>query len=127
MLGRLFKHEMKHAAPFFLLLYGIFLAVTALARVGMELMERYEVLRFPSMLLFIGYVVGIMVVFLFPGFYAVIRFYRNLTGPQGYLMFALPVRTCSHVWVSCSAPCCGSWLRASSSACRCWKWRLAAR
>ena len=98
MLGRLFRHEMKHAAPIFLLLYGIFLAVTALARIGMELMERYEVLNIPSMLLFIGYIVGIMAVLLFPGFYAVIRFYRNLTGAQGYLMFTLPVRTSAHVW-----------------------------
>ncbi len=98
MLGKLFKYELKHAAPIFLLLYGIFLAVTALARIGMELMEKYEVLSFPSMLLFIGYVAGIMVVLLFPGFYAVIRFYRNLTGTQGYLSFTLPVRTSAHVW-----------------------------
>ena len=100
MLIRLIKHEFRATARIMGPLYLILL-VTAL---GANLSARgilstpYRFLDFLGGLLVLAFVAAIIGVCLICFFLMIQRFYKNLLGDEGYLMFTLPVSVHQHVW-----------------------------
>lgn len=105
MLKKLMKHEYKATARFFLPAYGIFaalLAVQRLSLIGAVQLEKVGGLAETLMTFFMGLVtvvtvLGLMAMAIAPFVYAVIRFWRNMLGDEGYLSFTLPVSTGKNV------------------------------
>lgn len=102
MLGKLLKYELKATARLFLPLYFIVLMLG----IANKIFNTFDILRnsvgfnIQNMLSFIGsmlyfaLIVGILVMTLV---IMVQRFYKNLLGDEGYLMFTLPVNTWEHI------------------------------
>lgn len=102
MLGKLLKNEIKATSRLFL---PIYLAVLLFGFIN-RFMNPFDVanasssftvqavLRTFSMLLYIGLIIGALVM----TFVIMIqRFYKNLLGDEGYLMFTLPVKAWQHI------------------------------
>lgn len=102
MLGKLLKNEIKATSRLFLpiymaiLLFGFinrFIDPFNMANAPGSLSVQ-TILRTFSMLLYIGLIIGVLVM----TFVIMIqRFYKNLLGDEGYLMFTLPVKTWQHI------------------------------
>lgn len=95
MLTRLMKYELRATARTFLPLYGALLVLTIMNRifftVGEYLRDSSTILSLTSgfgMMLYVGVMVAIMVTTVVV---AISRFYKNLLGDEGYVMFTLPV------------------------------------
>lgn len=96
MLGKLLKYEMRATGRIFLPTYLLLLVFALLSRFSMaaidfDIVRKYE---FLSILFFsiIGiYVFTILGAFIVTFIVLIQRFYKNLTGDEGYLMFTLPV------------------------------------
>lgn len=91
MLGKLLKYEIKGTAHYFLPLFAAMLLFSLLNRLagGMLNMESgwvIGILVFIEVVLIIAVVVMVLVI-------TIQRFYKNLLGNEGYLMFTLPVST----------------------------------
>jgi len=101
MLAKLMKYELKATARWFLPLYAAVLFLAALNRflfgnpnyAGGNLTV-IQIASHISMVLYIIVVIGIMAVTLVV---SIQRFYKNLLGDEGYLMFTLPVSTWKHI------------------------------
>ena len=100
MLGKLIKYEIKAFGRIMLPLYGIAFAVTLLFSVmirlsmsgfAKNLIDKFAVI---ASVLFIAVVIAVMVVMVIM---IIQRFYRNLLGTEGYLMFTLPVTTLQNI------------------------------
>lgn len=97
MLAKLLKYEFKATARIFIPLYvailGITLSIKVLEALGGK--EDSFVLLMVSILIIIFglsyFVLGIVINFL-PLIFIIRRFYKNLLGDEGYLMFTLPVK-----------------------------------
>lgn len=99
------KHELKWTGRFLLPLFGALLGFALLSRGGIALCENLQVGLLPdgtaiakAILGPIG-VLGVIGMVFVTMIYAVVRFYRNLTGDEGYLMFTLPATAAQHIWV----------------------------
>lgn len=111
MLGKLLKYEVKATARWFLPMYIGILAFAILNKIVfsignvhafVELIERNQVLNVLSEL-FSGisvtmYVLIIAATFVLTLVITIQRFYKNLMGDEGYLMFTLPVTPTAHIW-----------------------------
>lgn len=102
MLGKLLKNEIKATARLFLPIYLAVLLFGFINRFinpfdvanASNSFTLQTVLRTFSMLLYIGLIIGVLVM----TFVIMIqRFYKNLLGDEGYLMFTLPVKTWQHI------------------------------
>ncbi len=97
MLRKLIKYEFKATARIFL---PLFLAMLFLALLNGLFMgpnvggENSVITTLRSILLFV-YIVVIFSLFIVTLVITIQRFYKNLTGDEGYLMFTLPVKTSS--------------------------------
>lgn len=101
MLSKLMKHEYKATARFFLPAYGIFAALLVVQRLSMlafdnlgkvpEIVDR--IVGFTTGLFSVLTVLGFIGLVVCPMVYAVIRFWRNMIGDEGYLTHTLPVST----------------------------------
>ncbi len=98
MLGKLLKNEIKATARLFLPMYLTVLLFGFINRFvnpfdainSSDSFTLQTVLRTFSMLLYIGLVIGVLVM----TFVIMIqRFHKNLLGDEGYLMFTLPVKS----------------------------------
>lgn len=108
MLKKLMKHEFRATARIILPLLLAVLLLALLGNVSLRLLQQ------PAMHWTVRAVCGIML-FLFVvalaalGIASVIlmiqRFYKNLLGDEGYLMFTLPVRTSSLIWSKLLVSC----------------------
>lgn len=111
MLGKLLKYEVKATARWFLPMYIGILAFAILNKIVfsignvdaiMDIIERNKVLTVLSEL-FSGisialYVLIIAATFVLTLVITIQRFYKNLMGDEGYLMFTLPVTPTAHIW-----------------------------
>ena len=94
MLIKLFKYEMKSLGRILLPLYGAVLLLTlALSAIIAFAIENVYV----NMLLGTIYTLIFAVSIIMTLFLIVQRFYKNLLGSEGYLMFTLPVSTRQHL------------------------------
>lgn len=98
MLGKLLKYEFKSTARTFFPLYLVLLGFALLSRfslAGMEdiRMSQNEFLSVFFVIAIFGYVLVIFSVVMITFLVIVQRFYKNMTGDEGYLMHTLPVST----------------------------------
>lgn len=101
MLGKVLKYEWKATARLFLPLYLMVLAFATINRFLLPIADAHE--KFPafysimtvlSMIIYVSLLVGLILMALFV---MIQRFYKNLLGDEGYLMFTLPVPTWMHI------------------------------
>ena len=100
MLGKLLKYEIRAMGRIMLPLYLVMIFIAGLFAVNMRmsmsgnakaLLEKFALITgflFFAAIMAVGVVMLIMVIQ---------RFYRNLLGTEGYLMFTLPVTTLQHI------------------------------
>ncbi|MEG1687076.1 MAG: hypothetical protein RR276_04260, partial [Angelakisella sp.] len=93
MLNKLLKYEFKSTARIFCPIYGLLLAFALLSHLSVSgLMEMQEsFLNTLSVIAIMGYVVVIISTMVITFVVIVQRFFKNLTGDEGYLMHTLPV------------------------------------
>lgn len=99
MLKKLLKQEFKATGRIFLPAIAIFAALLIVERVGLlasDILANANDVISSIVDIFVGLVTALTVValiamFFVPIVYAVIRFYKNLLGDEGYLMHTLPV------------------------------------
>ena len=100
MLIKLMKHEFRATArimgPLYLILLVTALGANFSAR-GI-LSTEYRFLDFLGGLLIVAFVAAIIGVCVVCFFLMIQRFYKNLLGDEGYLMFTLPASVHQHVW-----------------------------
>ncbi|HHW30639.1 MAG TPA: ABC transporter permease [Clostridiaceae bacterium] len=107
MLKKLLKHEIKATSRLFLPLYLALLIFAFINRFLNPMMQvntsdtsvsvsinAHEMLSAFSVMIYIALIIGTFVMTLV---ITVQRFYRNLLGEEGYLMFTLPVKTWMHI------------------------------
>lgn len=102
MLGKLLKYEMKATARTFLPMYAILLVFSLLGRFSVAGMSDFrmqgnEFLNMVFVLVLVGYMMLMLSTMIITFIVIVQRFYKNLTGEEGYLMHTLPVSTHSLV------------------------------
>lgn len=114
MLGKLIKYEFKATGRFMVLMYGLFIALSAIISLGVgnnldrAFSEISDNFGFGSLIitLFVSLIVilfVIMNVVVISGmfFYSIKRFKDNLLGDEGYLMHTLPVKARDHIFSKC--------------------------
>lgn len=97
MLGKLFKYEMKSTARTFLPFLAAILVLSVINRIMMALFSNNPYLEIPRALLMTTYVLFIIAAFVLCVIVTIQRFYKNLLGQEGYLMFTLPVSTSANI------------------------------
>jgi hypothetical protein len=102
MLSRLLKYEIKATARIFLPLYAVLLIFALLNRFinpfqAMEAADSFNLQATLKMLSVTAYFVLIVAVFVMTLVITIQRFYKNLLGDEGYLMFTLPVKPWQHI------------------------------
>lgn len=98
MLSKLIGYEFRATRRIFFPAYLALLALSVLNAVSFALTSSLDDLSMPSGLLMMVYVVAIMAVAFLSLAYMIVRFYQNLLGDEGYLMFTLPVRPWQLLW-----------------------------
>ena len=100
MLGKLIKYEFRAMGRIMLPVYLVMIALAGLFAVNLKLnidgpaktlLERFAIITgflFAAAILAVFIVMVVMII---------LRFYRNLLGTEGYLMFTLPVTTAAHI------------------------------
>lgn len=101
MLGKLLKYEVKATARLFLPLYLTILIFAAINRfffampnIGEKPLSFSSLAMTISMVVYVTLMVGLVLMTLIV---LIQRFYKNLLGDEGYLMFTLPVQSWSHI------------------------------
>ncbi|MDP4153911.1 MAG: hypothetical protein Q8865_10830 [Bacillota bacterium] len=93
MLGKLMKYELKSSARILLPLYAAALIMSCVTKLTFKVGGTFP--RIISSLL----MTGIFIAFIVMTFLILIqRFYKNLLGDEGYLMFTLPVKSISLIF-----------------------------
>ena len=99
MLTKLLKHEFRATArimgPLYLILLAVALGFNFSARLADS---RYTVVNILAALVILAYVAAIIGVFIVAFILMLQRFYKNLLGDEGYIMFTLPASVHQHVW-----------------------------
>ncbi len=96
MLGKLMKYEMSAVGRIVLPLYAVWILLAGIF--GFTLTGGGETITgVPQVILGILYGVATATALILTFVMLVIRFYRNLLGNEGYLMFSLPVTTGKHM------------------------------
>ena len=99
MLTKLLKHEFRATARIMGPLYLVLLAVALGFNFSARLMDSgNSVLNILPALVVMAYVVAITAVFIVAFILMLQRFYKNLLGDEGYIMFTLPASVHQHVW-----------------------------
>lgn len=113
MLNKLIKNEFKATARVFLPAYGIFAALLVMERLSMVLASSQSkaegflgmVASMTITIFTVLTVLGLIALLLAPVIYAIVRFYKNLLGDEGYLSFTLPVTPGQHLKAKLLAAC----------------------
>jgi len=101
MLSKLLKYEFRATGRMFLPAYGVLIIMAFIQRIMMELKvfsSNNVVVTILSMIvpgIFIAAIVAVGVITLVA---MIDRFYKNLLGREGYLMFTLPVSSAQLIW-----------------------------
>ena len=99
MLTKLLKHEFRATARIMGPLYLVLLAVALGFNFSARLMDTSNVvLNVLAALVILAYVAAIIGVFIVAFILMLQRFYKNLLGDEGYIMFTLPASVHQHVW-----------------------------
>lgn len=105
MLGKLMKYEIKASARVFVPLYGAVILLAIINKVMMSFrvfdnvsnMLLRNLGQIPQMLVMVAYIMMIAALFVITLIVMIQRFYKNLLGDEGYLMFTLPVHPWMHI------------------------------
>ncbi len=92
MLGKLLKHELKATSRLLIPLYLILIGISFLNRIMLSFQNLNQIMKFISNLLASGFLFILVAVFAVTTVLMITRFYKNLIGDEGYLMFTLPVK-----------------------------------
>lgn len=92
MLGKLLKHELKATSRLLIPLYLILIGISLLNRIMLSFQDVNWMMMFISNLLTAGFLFILVAVFAVTTVIMITRFYKNLIGDEGYLMFTLPVK-----------------------------------
>lgn len=99
MLTKLLKHEFRATARVMGPLYLILLAAALAANLTAGLLDADSfILNVVSALIVMAWFIAVIGVFIAAFLLMLQRFYKNLLGDEGYLMFTLPVSVHQHVW-----------------------------
>ena len=99
MLTKLLKHEFRATARIMGPLYLVLLAVALGFNFSARLMDTSNVvLNILAALVILAYVAAVIGVFIVAFILMLQRFYKNLLGDEGYIMFTLPASVHQHVW-----------------------------
>ena len=100
MLGKLIKHEFRATSRIMGPMLLIVLALSVLVRFSITVLENAEssFLNILAVLFVLAFAVGIIAVNLMSIIIMIQRFYKNLLGDEGYLMFTLPANVHSIIW-----------------------------
>lgn len=90
MLGKILKYDFQSIARILLPVYGAFLVVSGL-------LGTQSAIRTISPLVATAFAALFMVAMIMTIVLVIQRFYQNLLGPEGYLMFTIPVSTGTHI------------------------------
>ena len=93
MLGKLIKYEFRATARLFLPIYAAILILSGLVCLVNALSDSGAELSFLTVILVLLYVLAAVGLAVTTVVVIVSRFYKNLLGSEGYLMFTLPVTT----------------------------------
>lgn len=100
MLIKLLKYEMQATARLLLPLYVVLLAFAGISSLLLPgvYQQNIDIIRgiatFISMFIYVILMIGMLVMSLV---IMIQRFYKNLLGDEGYLMFTLPIQTWAHI------------------------------
>jgi hypothetical protein len=97
MLGKLLKYEFKSTARILIPLYIAMILYSGVCRGFAELSKKLDILSTPAALMYGFYVILVIAVVVVTFAVVIQRFYKNLMGDEGYLMFTLPVETYKHI------------------------------
>ncbi len=109
MLGKLLKHEFvatgRIMLPVLAAVTGITLLANLMLRLGDLVADRFNLLSLLMILVTASAVIAIIAAEIMTIVLMVLRFYRNLLGPEGYLMHSLPVSVHELVWSKLIVSC----------------------
>lgn len=95
---KLLKYEWKACARVFLPLYGAVILMSVINAVMMTDRAQDFMNGIPTAILAMLFVALLVAVFVVTAVILIQRFYKNLLGDEGYLMFTLPVTIAQHIW-----------------------------
>ena len=101
MLGKLIKQELRATSRVMLPLIAAVLVLAILSGISVVLLDREQDMGFMTVvfvLILIAFVVCVFAVCVAALVVMIERFYKNLLGSEGYLMFTLPVSVDALVW-----------------------------
>jgi len=98
MLGKLIGYEMKAFGRVLLPLYAALIVLSVMAGVGLRVLPKSVTQGAGFGIIGLLIVLLIMAVILMTVILSIGRFYSNLLGREGYLMFSLPTGTGSLIW-----------------------------
>lgn len=98
MLGKLMKYDLKGSARYLLPIYAMVLILALLNRGVDALLRESSLANTASGLMMFLYVMLVIAAFAFTAGTIILRFYKNLLGDEGYLMFTLPVTTSANIF-----------------------------
>lgn len=95
---KLLKYEWKACARTCLPLYGAMLLMSVVSAVMTTESAQDFMNGIPTAILGMLYFAMLVAVFVVTAVILIQRFYKNLLGDEGYLMFTLPVTVAQHIW-----------------------------
>ncbi|MDO4287470.1 MAG: hypothetical protein Q4C40_07080 [Eubacteriales bacterium] len=101
MLSKLIGYELKATRRIFLPAYVVVLILSILNGIFMILPDNLDTITMPFGILLTVYVLAMFAICVLTFAYMISRFYKNLLGDEGYLMFTLPARPSELVWAKC--------------------------
>ena len=114
MLNKLLRYELKCTRRTFLPMLAAMVLLTLLTK-SMELLcSVFSFIKIPYTIMFAVNLVLLVLSVFAAILFLIQRFYKNMTGPEGYLMFSLPVRVVTHLfskwlisifWIFVTAAC----------------------
>ena len=95
---KLLKYEWKACARTCLPMYAAVLLLALVNRLTMKDQVQELMYGIPTALMGLLYFAVMVAVFVVTAVILIQRFYKNLLGDEGYLMFTLPVTVSQHIW-----------------------------
>lgn len=95
---KLLKYEWKACARTCLPLYGVMLLMSVVSAMMTTESAQNFMNGIPTAILGMLYFAMLVAVFVVTAVILIQRFYKNLLGDEGYLMFTLPVTVAQHIW-----------------------------
>ncbi len=107
MLSKLIGYEFKATRRIYLPAFGIVLVLSLLSSITFGLTNQWNSVSTGSgpftVILMSVYILALFAVCVLALAYTINRFYKNLLGDEGYLMFTLPARPSQLIWSKCIA------------------------